>query len=209
MTTPYHQRNQDATVWVGNLDTQTSEELIFELFVQVGPLSTLAALLLRAPDLMRCCCAGNVNMPRDKVTNTHQGYAFVEFESPEDADYAIKCALVALAGACAHPAYSSSRIMNMVKLYGKPMRVNMVRVAPLCSRSQIQLVRVVCVQASKDRKQEEFFANLFIGNLDREVDEKLLHDTFSRFGAVISCKVSPVRQSLGFVAHRMFVPVRS
>jgi splicing factor 3B subunit 4 len=29
-------------------------------------------------------------MPRDKVTNTHQGYAFVEFETAEDADYAIK-----------------------------------------------------------------------------------------------------------------------
>jgi splicing factor 3B subunit 4 len=48
------------------------------------------------------------------------------------------------------------------------------------------------VQASKDRKQEEFFANLFIGNLDRDVDEKMLHDTFSRFGAVISCKVRSV-----------------
>jgi RNA recognition motif-containing protein len=39
MTQAYHQRNQDATVWVGNLDTQTTEELIFELFVNVGALS--------------------------------------------------------------------------------------------------------------------------------------------------------------------------
>ena len=34
--------------------------------------------------------AANVNMPKDKVTALHQGYAFVEFDSAEDADYAIK-----------------------------------------------------------------------------------------------------------------------
>jgi splicing factor 3B subunit 4 len=46
-------------------------------------------------------------MPRDKVTNTHQGYAFVEFDTPENAEYAI-------------------RIMNNHKLYGKMLRVNKV-----------------------------------------------------------------------------------
>lgn len=30
-------RNQDATVYVGNLDPQASEELVWELFVQAGP----------------------------------------------------------------------------------------------------------------------------------------------------------------------------
>ena len=38
---------------------------------------------------------------------SHQSYGFVEFMSEEDADYAIK-------------------IMNMIKLYGKPVRVNKV-----------------------------------------------------------------------------------
>lgn len=50
----------------------------------------------------------NVHMPKDRVTQTHQGYGFVEFMGEEDADYAIK-------------------IMNMIKLYGKPIRVNKVR----------------------------------------------------------------------------------
>lgn len=31
-------RNQDATVYVGNLDPQVSEELVWELFTQAGPL---------------------------------------------------------------------------------------------------------------------------------------------------------------------------
>ena len=49
----------------------------------------------------------NVHVPRDRITQSHQGYGFVEFMSEDDADYAIK-------------------IMNMIKLYGKPVRVNKV-----------------------------------------------------------------------------------
>ena len=51
--------------------------------------------------------AVNVHMPRDRITQLHQNYGFVEFMGEEDADYAIK-------------------IMNMIKLYGKPIRVNKV-----------------------------------------------------------------------------------
>ena len=47
-------------------------------------------------------------MPKDRVTQAHQGYGFVEFMGEDDADYAI-------------------RIMNMIKMYGKPIRVNKVR----------------------------------------------------------------------------------
>lgn len=50
----------------------------------------------------------NVHMPKDRITQSHQGYGFVEFMSEDDADYAIK-------------------IMNMIKLYGKPIRVNKVK----------------------------------------------------------------------------------
>ena len=51
--------------------------------------------------------AVNVHMPRDRITQSHQNYGFVEFMGEEDADYAIK-------------------IMNMIKVYGKPIRVNKV-----------------------------------------------------------------------------------
>ena len=60
------------------------------------------------------CCANevlpvlvNVHMPKDRITQAHQGYGFIEFMGEDDADYAIK-------------------IMNMIKLYGKPIRVNKV-----------------------------------------------------------------------------------
>ncbi|KAK3007823.1 hypothetical protein RJ639_014513 [Escallonia herrerae] len=121
------ERNQDATAYVGNLDPQVSEELLWELFVQSGPVV-------------------NVYVPKDRVTNLHQGYGFVEFRSEEDADYAIK-------------------VLNMIKLYGKPIRVN---------------------KASQDKKSLDVGANLFVGNLDPDVDEKLLYDTFSAFGVIVT-----------------------
>jgi splicing factor 3B subunit 4 len=66
-----HNRNQEATVWVGGLEPQCTEELLFELFTQTGPVA-------------------DVSMPRDKVTGQHQNYGFVEFNGPDDADYAIR-----------------------------------------------------------------------------------------------------------------------
>ena len=89
----------------------------------------------------------NVHLPKDRVTQIHQGFGFVEFVSEEDADYAAK-------------------IMNQIRLYGKPIRVN---------------------KASADKqKMIEFGANLFIGNLDPMVDERVLFETFQRFGPMAS-----------------------
>ena len=63
--------HSDATIYVGGLDDKVSEGLLWELFVQAGPVV-------------------NVHMPKDRVTQQHQGYGFVEFMGEEDADYAIK-----------------------------------------------------------------------------------------------------------------------
>lgn len=120
------ERNQDATIYIGGLDEKSSESLVWELFVQAGPVV-------------------NVHMPKDRVTGSHQGYGFVEFLTEEDAEYACK-------------------IMNMIKLFGKPIRVT---------------------KASAHAKNLDIGANLFIGNLDPDVDEKLLYDTFSAFGMIL------------------------
>ena len=41
------------------------------------------------------------------------------------------------------------------------------------------------LKASAHQKNLDIGANLFIGNLDAEVDEKLLYDTFSAFGVIL------------------------
>eukprot|EP00581_Thalassiosira_minuscula_P013893 CAMPEP_0183711836 /NCGR_PEP_ID=MMETSP0737-20130205/7209_1 /TAXON_ID=385413 /ORGANISM="Thalassiosira miniscula, Strain CCMP1093" /LENGTH=329 /DNA_ID=CAMNT_0025940403 /DNA_START=165 /DNA_END=1154 /DNA_ORIENTATION=+ len=64
-------RNQEATCYVGNLDPSTSEDLLVELFTQIGRVNS-------------------VHMPKDKLTGLHSGYGFVEFLDVTDADYAIQ-----------------------------------------------------------------------------------------------------------------------
>lgn len=89
----------------------------------------------------------------------HQGYGFCEFLTEEDAEYACK-------------------IMNQIKLFGKPIRVNKVGVFSY----SLELHYISQIQASSDKKQLDVGANLFVGNLDENVDERLLYDTFSAFG---------------------------
>ncbi|CAI2177378.1 4769_t:CDS:2 [Funneliformis geosporum] len=126
------ERNQDATVYIGNLDERCTEALIWELMLQAGPVGKFLSQPLLAYFFYR-------------VTQTHQGYGFCEYMSEDDADYAIK-------------------IMNQIKLYGKPIRVN---------------------KATSDKKNLDVGASLFIGNLDPDVDEKMLYDTFSAFGVIV------------------------
>ncbi|KAK4694511.1 splicing factor 3B subunit 4, partial [Lecanoromycetidae sp. Uapishka_2] len=67
---------------------------------------------------------------------------------------------------CEEDAEYAARIMNQVRLYGKPIRVN---------------------KASADKqKTVEVGAELFVGNLDPMVSEQTLYDTFGRFGSLIS-----------------------
>jgi splicing factor 3B subunit 4 len=128
--TQVEHRNQEATIYVGNLESSCNENLLLELFVQVGRVKS-------------------VYMPKDKLTQAHNGYGFVEFLDAMDADYAIT-------------------VMNMLKLYGRPLKV---------SKSSLN---------NKAELSRGVGANLFIGNLDPiDVDENLLYDTFSAFGTLI------------------------
>ena len=122
------EQDKEATVYVGNLDERVRDELVWELMIQVGRVV-------------------NVHLPKDRVSQTHQGYGFVEFQNPDEAVYA-------------------ATVMNGIRLYGKPIRVN---------------------KATADKnKTIDIGAELFIGNLDPMVDERTLYETFSRFGTLVS-----------------------
>lgn len=122
------EQDKEATVYIGNLDERVTDSLVWELMLQAGRIV-------------------NLHLPKDRVTQTHQGYGFVEFTSEEDAEYA-------------------ARIMNQIRLYGKPIRVN---------KASADKVRIV-----------EVGAELFVGNLDAMVTEQMLYETFSRFGTLVS-----------------------
>lgn len=145
------EQDREATIYAGNLDERVTDALVWELFLQAGRIV-------------------NVHLPKDRVTQSHQGYGFVEFISEEDAEYA-------------------ARIMNQVRLYGKPIRVN---------------------KASADKQRSvEVGAELFIGNLDPMVDERMLYDTFGRFGTLVAApKIardeSNLSKGYGFVSYANF-----
>jgi splicing factor 3B subunit 4 len=88
LTVLCREQDKEATVYIGNIDERVTDSLIWELMLQAGRIV-------------------NVHLPKDRVTQNHQGYGFVEFISEEDAEYA-------------------ARIMNQVRLFGKPIRVNKV-----------------------------------------------------------------------------------
>lgn len=81
------------------------------------------------------------------------------------------------------------KILNMIQLYGKHIRVN---------------------KASQDKKHLDIGANLFLGNLDPDVDEKLVYDTFSAFGGISSTpKImrdvdSTMSKGFGFIGFDSF-----
>ncbi|TGZ83251.1 RNA-binding domain-containing protein [Ascodesmis nigricans] len=145
------EQDKEATVYIGNLDERVTDAIVWELMLQAGRIV-------------------NVHLPKDRVTQSHQGFGFVEFISEEDAEYA-------------------ARIMNQVRLYGKPIRVN---------------------KASADKqKTVEVGAELFVGNLDPMVDEKTLYDTFSAFGNLLSApKIardeSGISKGFGFISYDSF-----
>lgn len=121
-------RNQEATLYVSGLDDRVTEYLLYELFLQAGPVN-------------------HVSLPKDRVSQTHHGYAFVEMGSEGDAEYAM-------------------RIMNGVRLFMRPIRINR--------------------DGAVKQKGVDVGANLFIGNLAQEVDERVLQDCFQPFGQLIS-----------------------
>jgi splicing factor 3B subunit 4 len=151
MATSHREQNRDATVYVGNIDERFTQELLSELMTQAGPVR-------------------QVHMPLDRVSQQHQGFGFVEYDTTLSAEYAAK-------------------ILNAIRVWGKPLRVN---------------------KASADKqKTVDIGAELFINNLDQQVDEKMLYDAFSRFGGIlrqpnIARDDNHVSKGFGFVSFDSF-----
>ena len=68
------------------------------------------------------------------------------------------------------------QVLNMIKVYGKAIRLN----------KSSSLAR------GGNRETMNVGANIHIGNLDPEVDEKFLFDTFSAFGPLLQVGTCPI-----------------
>ncbi|KAJ1746102.1 Splicing factor 3B subunit 4 [Coemansia sp. RSA 1821] len=80
--------------------------------------------------------------------------------------------------------------MNMIKLFGKPIRVNM--------------------SAADRRTTQDIGAKLFVGNLDLSIDDKLLYDAFGAFGSMVQTpqiardQLSGNSRGFAFVSYTTF-----
>ncbi|SCU87310.1 LAME_0D09582g1_1 [Lachancea meyersii CBS 8951] len=129
---------QEFTVYVGNITPEVPKELIHELFLQVGPVKS-------------------IRYPKDRILDTYQGFAFVEFYSAEDAEYACKC------------------LNNGVKLYGRALKV----------RKANGTANGPGSDSASQAGAISGGAKLFVKNIDELVDAAALGKIFSKFGPLV------------------------
>lgn len=79
-------QNTEATLFIRDLNEKVTEEILYELFLQVGHVV-------------------HVNIPKDRIQNRSNGYGFVEFADPAEAQYAIQ-------------------VLSDVRLYGHRLLMN-------------------------------------------------------------------------------------
>ena len=133
---------QYASLYVGDLPQEVTEDVLYQVFNTVGPVASI-----------RVC--------RDSVTRKSLGYAYVNFHSVQDAERALDT-------------------LNFSNIKGHPCRIMWSHRDPTVRRSNA--------------------SNVFVKNLDKNIDNKALHDTFCLFGNILSCKVAqdPEGKSRGF-----------
>lgn len=137
------ERNVNASLYFGNIDPQVSEALLYELFMQFGPVKS-------------------INLPKDRILKSHQGFGFVEYRTIKDSEYALN-------------------ILRGVRLYGKTLKLKKAET----NKNESAPSNLSIAISSKATDAIDVGAKLFINKLNPLVDEQFLTETFSKFGTLI------------------------
>eukprot|EP00913_Durusdinium_trenchii_P006769 g6363.t1 len=118
--------------------------------------------------------AGNVascRVCRDSATRRSLGYAYVNYYSVQDARQVMNDET---------DAERALQTLNYMSIRGKPIRVMWSQRDPERRRSR----------DGRRWRRRNTASNVFVKGLDLSIDTKALHDTFSIFGNILSCKVA-------------------
>ncbi|KAK3022537.1 hypothetical protein RJ639_047475 [Escallonia herrerae] len=160
------------SLYVGDLEWSVTDSQLYALFNQLGQVVSV-----------RVC--------RDLATQRSLGYGYVNYANPQDGCgfvdgmvvvqwwFRWDCGRGVVEGG-AGSAARAMEVLNFTPLNGKPIRIMYSHRDPSVRRSGT--------------------GNIFIKNLDKAIDHKALHDTFSSFGNILSCKIAtdPSGQSKGY-----------
>ncbi|EGI70257.1 Polyadenylate-binding protein 1 [Acromyrmex echinatior] len=128
----------------------------------------------------------SIRVCRDMITRRSLGYAYVNFQQP--ADVVVVGDGGSGGGGCGSGSGSQRAeraldTMNFDIIKGRPIRIMWSQRDPSLRKSGV--------------------GNVFIKNLDKNIDNKAMYDTFSAFGNILSCKVtqdeSGASKGYGFV----------
>ena len=154
--TATRRRRATSATWISNAARASSGSSWCRCFTRrraTAPRRPAALLSHPKPRLSwQCGPVVNVHVPKDKLTQQHMGFGFVEFRSEDDAQYAIKVSRASrparqsgcrgeraevrartparaksrAAAASPRGAARALQVLNMIKIFGKPIRVNAV-----------------------------------------------------------------------------------
>ncbi|KAK4490379.1 hypothetical protein RD792_001055 [Penstemon davidsonii] len=177
------------SLYVGDLDFNVTDSQLYDLFNQVGQVVSV-----------RVC--------RDLSTHRSLGYGYVNYSNPQDGE-SFACNLVHALCAISTILRLGTRNNNAEETwYGGLKSKNCALCAALSARAMEVLnftplnnkaIRVMYSHRDPSIRKSGT-ANIFIKNLDKTIDNKALHDTFSSFGNILSCKIAtdPSGQSKGY-----------